>query len=206
MPTADKSDKAASRQALKERLSKPDREPQRDLFLAEEEGSLVGYVNILGSVESGRFILEGQVHPSHRRRGIGTLLLKRAIAHSQALGARIIQIPLLDEMTGGRLLAEKEGFSVARVYWHMELEGQVEEDPFPPQFACRHFMRGDEQTLAEIHNRVFATSWGFRPYSVADVRYRGPDELLPPRGHLLRHVWRCSGRLLLDQDRGRVWN
>jgi GNAT superfamily N-acetyltransferase len=89
----------------------------------------------LGSVESGRFILEGQVHPSYRRRGVGTMLLKKAIAHSQALGARIFRIPLLDEMTGGRLLAGKEGFSVARVYWHMELEGEVMEAAFPPQFA-----------------------------------------------------------------------
>jgi len=182
VPAADKSDKAASRQALKEQLSKPDREPQRDLFLAEEEGTPVGYVNILGSVESGRFILEGQVHPSQRRRGIGTMLLKRAIAHSQALGARIVQIPLLDEMTGGRLLAEKEGFSVARGYWHMELEGEVAEVPFPPQFACRHFMPGDEQTLAEIHNRVFGASWGFRPYSVADVRYRVQMSCCRPEG------------------------
>jgi mycothiol synthase len=184
-PTPDKSGKAASTRWIKEQLGKPDREPERDLFLAEEEGALVGYVNILGSVESGRFILEGHVHPSDRRRGIGTMLLKKAIAHSRELGATVIQIPLLDEMTSGRLLAEREGFSVVRVYWHMEIEGEVAEAPFPPRFGCRHFMPGDEETLANIHNRVFGASWGFRPYSAADVRYRVQMSCRRPEGIFL---------------------
>ena len=184
-PAAGKSDKAAARRWIKEQLAKPDREPQRDLFLAEEEGMLVGYVNILGSVETGRFIFEGRVRPSHRRRGIGTMLLKKAMTYSQALGARVVQIPVLDEMTGGRRLAEKEGFSVVRTYWGMELEGEIPKARFPHPFRCRHFMPGDEETLADIHNRVFGASWGFRPYSVADVSYRVQMSCCRPEGIFL---------------------
>jgi mycothiol synthase len=179
---AGKSNKSTSTRWVKEQLAKPDREPQRDLFLAEEDRRLVGYVNILGSAETGRFIFQGRVRPSHRRRGIGTRLLEEAMAYSQALGARVVQIPLLDEMTGGRQLAEKEGFSVVRVYWGMELEGEVPKARFRYPFRCRHFMPGDEQTLAGIHNRAFGSSWGFRPYSAADVSYRVQMSSCRPEG------------------------
>jgi mycothiol synthase len=177
--------KPASTRWVKEQLGKPDRDPERDVFLAEDEGVLVGYVNILGSVKGARLIVEGRVDPSHRHRGVGTMLLQKAIASARTLGARAIQIPVLDEMTGGRQVVEKEGFSVVRTYWSMELEAEPAKVTFPRPFVCREFMPGDEEALAAIHNRVFGSSWGFRTYSVADVSYRIQMDCCRPEGIFL---------------------
>jgi mycothiol synthase len=181
----DELDKPAYARWVKEQLGKPDRDPEHDLFLAQDEGVLVGYVNILGSVKGARLIVEGRVHPSHRRRGVGTMLLQKAIACARALGARAVQIPVLDEMTGGRQLVEKEGFSVVRTYWSMELEAEPPKVTFPHPFVCRQFIPGDEEALAAIHNRVFGSSWGFRTYSVADISYRIQMNCCRPEGIFL---------------------
>lgn len=170
----DKLGKATSAQHVREWLGQPNRYPERDLFLAELAGTLVGYVEVCRELEIGRVILEGAVHPAHRGRGIGAGLLEAALSHSQELGARLVHIPIPERMAAARRLAEGRGLAIVRRHWQMQLGSQAEipQMNLPPGFGCRHFLAGDEDRLTALQNLAFAQSWGFRPNSVAEIGYR----------------------------------
>ena len=134
---------------------------------------LVGYVDIVRELEIRRVLFEGAIRPSYRRQGIATRLLQRAMEHGQGLEADRVHIPFLERMSPASRLVERHGFSIARRHWRMRLSRDVNlpRAGLPPGFELRHFISGDEQRLTQIQNIAFEESWGFKPNTVAEVRY-----------------------------------
>jgi GNAT superfamily N-acetyltransferase len=60
------------------------REPERLYLVAEADGSIVGAGFAGPSQSPGRIALAVRVLPEHRRRGIGSALYERVVAHAQA--------------------------------------------------------------------------------------------------------------------------
>ena len=182
----DQLDKATSVEHMKERLGQPGYHPEEDLFLAELDGLLVGYADMVRELEIGRVILDGAVHPAHRGRGVGSRLLEIAIDHSRKLGAKVVQIPIAHGLQAGEHFVRKRGFRVVRRHWQMRLAeyggGALQ---IPRGFELRHFLPGDEESLCSLQNLAFAGSWGFRPNTVEEIRYLVNTGWSHPEGILL---------------------
>ncbi|RLC72672.1 MAG: hypothetical protein DRI26_02490, partial [Chloroflexi bacterium] len=117
----DRLGKAIPLEHMKERLGQPGYHPKEDLFLAEADGLLVGYVDMVRELEIGRIIIDGAVHPAHRGRGIGSRLLEIAVAHGRKLRAEVVQIPVVNRMAASRSFVENKNFALVRRHWQMSL-------------------------------------------------------------------------------------
>ncbi len=182
---ADGLGRATTVEQMKERLGQPGYPPEEDLFLAELNGLLVGYADMVRELELGRVILDGAVHPAYRGRGVGSRLLQIAIDHSRKLGAKAVQIPIAQGMGAGEHLVREKGFRVVRRHWQMSLAeyggGALQ---IPHGFELGHFIPGDEESLCALQNLAFAGGWGFRPNTVEDIRYLVSTSCCHPEGIL----------------------
>ncbi|KPJ52926.1 MAG: hypothetical protein AMJ37_02095 [Dehalococcoidia bacterium DG_18] len=168
----DRLGKATSVEHLKERLGQTGYHPGEDIFLAEMDGLLVGYAEILRELEIGRVILDGAIHPAYRTRGVGTRLLEIALDRSAELGAEVVQIPIAQRMQASQRFVRKRGFVVVRRHWLMTLtKYRGEALQLPQGFQLRPFLPGNEERLCAIQNLAFVGSWGFRPNTVDEIRY-----------------------------------
>ena len=183
---ADRLGKATSVEHTRERLGQPGYYPGEDLFLAEMDGLLVGYAEIVRELEIGRVIIDGAVHPAHRGRGLGGRLLGAAVDQSRKLGADVVQIPIAQGMTASRSFIENKGFVPVRRHWQMSLTRyggaalQVARG-----FELCHFVPGDEEGLCALQNLAFAGSWGFHPNTAEEIRYMVNTSCCHPEGILL---------------------
>ena len=182
----DRLGKATSVEHTKERLEQPGYHPGEDLFLAEMDSLLVGYVDLARELEIVRVILDGAVHPAHRGRGLGTRLLEAAVDQSRKLGAEVVQIPIVQRMTASLSFVENKGFVPVRRHWQMSLiqyGGAVLQAAHG--FELRHFVPGDEEGLCALQNLAFVGSWGFRPNTAEEIRYLVNTSCCHPEGILL---------------------
>jgi mycothiol synthase len=178
--------KATTVEQMDERLGQPGYHPEEDLFLAELDGPLVGYADMVRELEIGRVILDGAVHPAHRGRGMGSRLLEIAIEHSRKLRAEVVQIPIAQGIQAGEHFVRKRGFRLVRRHWQMsftEYRGWALH--IPQGFELRHFVPGDEESLCALQNFAFAGSWGFRPNTVEEIHYLANTSWCQPEGILL---------------------
>jgi mycothiol synthase len=174
-------DRATSVEQLKQRLGQPGYRAEEDLFLAEVDGLLVGYADMVREMEIGRVILDIAVHPTHRGRGIGSRLLEIAIDNSRKLGAKVVQIPIAKGIQASEYFVQKRGFRVVRRQWQMSLiEYGVGALQIPRGFELRQFLPGDEGSLCALQNLAFTGSWGFRPNTVEEIRYKMSTNLCRP--------------------------
>jgi peptidoglycan/xylan/chitin deacetylase (PgdA/CDA1 family)/GNAT superfamily N-acetyltransferase len=66
---------------------------------AFEDERLIGYVNIAWDGGIHAFLLDPTVHPDARRRGVGTELVRRAVAIARMRGARWVHVDFEPELT-----------------------------------------------------------------------------------------------------------
>lgn len=91
-----------------------------EVFVAEEEGEVVGFVCVWGAVPQEEvdevpgpfaFVSDLVVLPEHRGRGIGRRLLARAERHARQRGAALLKLAVLAENTAARRLYEELGYA-----------------------------------------------------------------------------------------------
>ena len=66
-------------------LRRKERQPERLYLIAEEDGLAVGLALVAPSDSPGRTFIGVRVLPEWRRRGIGSALHERALAHARGL-------------------------------------------------------------------------------------------------------------------------
>ena len=95
-------------------------EANGEVFVADDGGSVVGFVSVLAAepfveiddpVGTHALITDIVVLPSHRGRRVGAELLQRAEAFARAAGAAELRIAVLAENTAARRLYQNEGFT-----------------------------------------------------------------------------------------------
>jgi len=67
--------RCVSPQVIAKNLGRPCYSPERDLFISQIAGNMVGYIDVAPELGIGRVILNCWVHPEHRRRGLAAKLL-----------------------------------------------------------------------------------------------------------------------------------
>jgi mycothiol synthase len=172
--STDRAGYCTSLNVLCEILGRPNCSPEDNVFVAEADGKIIGRVNLTPELGIGRIVLDGLVHPGHRRRGVATELFGVAMQRALSLGVRAVQVSIAEDNDAARELSLKLGFNIARRF--LELEMQLDEartvDVDHVTAGCRHLRLGEEGILTELQNRSFVGTWGYHPGTIEEIAYR----------------------------------
>src|SRR5439155_20970867 len=154
----------------------------------DADGNLTAYAWLLPRDGHVRLNGWGAVHPDHRGRGIGTLLLDlsegRAVEHrAEAPPERDVEIEIgtMAPDHDVRAMLETRGFRNVRQFWRMEiaLEPGMTAGPDLDGVAIRSFVRRtDDRAVHAVLTESFEGQWGFvaRPFDEwAAHRLDDPD-------------------------------
>ena len=170
----DQSDHPVSKQLLSEALGHPSFHPENDLFLAEGDHNLIGYVSVFLEPGIGRALLEGLVHPLHRRKGVATDLFEHAIRHARAAGIKVVQICIPETNLAAKKILSGLGLRFFRHFigYKLDLTTIQLPDITPGKYIFRSLQPGEEDDLTAIQNRSFADTWGFNANTREEISYR----------------------------------
>lgn len=151
-------------------LNRPGYSPERELIVAEIGGSLVAYLDTVPELGIGRVIVKYWVVPEHRRHGLATRLMERAVRRARELGARTVQMNIPDDSKGARQLALRLGFEFTRRFLKLRLSlvgwsqlGNLGGVDF------YDLEQVGLEGLADIQNRAFAQAWGYCPNTIVEI-------------------------------------
>ncbi len=207
-----------SSQVIAEHLGRPGYSPERDLFLVEIAGNIVGYMDVAAEIAIGRVILNCWVHPEHRRRGLAKKLVGFAIHRAKELRAKVAHVNIAEDNVVAKSVLSKLGFEYVRRF--LELRLDIAKVPWlntdPAALGCRHLQCGEEDKLARIQNRSFASTWGYNPNTVEAITYRinlsncSPEDiaLTYDRDKVIGYCWTeitYEGEAGIGEIKGRIF-
>lgn len=182
----DPSGRFISARALADNLGRPNFAPQKDLFVTEFNARLVGYLGVTLEPGIQRALLEGLVHPGHRRKGIATKLFSASMQRVKASGVKAAQISVLENNLAAKNLLTKLEFQFIRIFYEMKLD--IHNTRLPEAnlniITSRRLKQEEENLLTKIQNRCFADTWGFNPNTTQEIAYRlnmqgrSPDDVI----------------------------
>lgn len=153
-----------------EELADPELDLERDtLLVLDADDRAVAYQ--VARLRSGpplgpRLIVDGAVHPAHRRRGIGTALMAAAQRRADALGAAVV-MRLSESGADAIALAERAGMRPVRWWSDLVRDLAVPVRPVPPPPGVAVVPLGPpydaarwDEPLRHAHNSAFADHWG----------------------------------------------
>jgi len=190
---ADRAGFTTTARRLQAHLHRPGRDPARDVFLAVIDGQLVGYARLDPRRGEREDVIrcEGVVLPAHRRRGIGTALLRRAYQRAGELCGEHpghFDIHARQRMAGLNELCLSFGMQPVRYFFwmvHPDLRA-IDKPSFPPGFrlvdgTTFHDLAARTTAL----NEAFARHWGFTPIRLADTAYMVCQPTYQPENSLI---------------------
>jgi mycothiol synthase len=167
-------------------LSRPDYQVSENLFFAEANSVIIGFVNVIPELGIGRVILEYGVASSYKSEVVLKRLFDRAMKRARILGAKVAHVSIpATETTQAELLSDL-GFKVVRRFYELRLDVSSAnlEAADQPGLVYRQLKAGEEGLLAWIGNRCFIGTWGFNPntaeYIGWELSTRGdcPDDVI----------------------------
>ena len=163
-----------SARRLSDSLGRPNFAPETDLFVAELNEKLVGCLSVTLEPEIQRALLDGLVHPLHRRAGIATELFSKSLQRIRKSGIKSAQISILETNAAAKGLLNHLSFKFIRHFLEMRLNINSVQLPTARQnsLKSRRLKQGEENLLTEIQNRCFADTWGFNPNTEEEIAYR----------------------------------
>jgi mycothiol synthase len=203
----DRSGRYSSKQRLAEDLGHPRFRPENNLWVAERDGNLIGCIGVFLEPEIGRALLDGLVHPLHRKKGIATDLFTHASEHARQAGLKVAQICIPQKNQAAKNLMKRLGLRFIRRFIGMELDLTTSPLPVitPATYTIDHLQPGEEQLLTHIQNRSFADAWGFNPNTTEEITYRvnlgscAPEDILMAcRGE--RPIGYCWTRRFVERN------
>lgn len=170
---SDRSGRYLSRQTLTEELNRPSYTPEKNLFLAESSGKILGFCSLVPELEIGRVLLNVLVHPHYRREGTATRLLRHAIKRAKELKAGVAQVEISEANVAARGWLSRQGFKPVRRFFklRLKLSDASWPKPKPVAFMARSLKAGEVDKLTEIQNRSFKGAWGFKPNTAEEILY-----------------------------------
>ena len=150
---------------------------ERDIVLAEVDGSLVAYARVFWQdlVEGGRSYENfGFVHPDWRRRGIGTALHGRNEARLREIASghpdatpKWLSSEGADVDLGNDELLRTSGYEVVRYFYEMLVEdlGAIEVPPMPEGIELRPVTRDQYRQIWDAEAEAFRDHWGMSEWT-----------------------------------------
>lgn len=149
-------------------FANPKLDPERDMFIAEENGKPVAYADVGDSSETGEQFWIDLRLPPDASESAGAALVEAAVRRALEIAAlhdargprRIIADASSTNALAGAVL-ERAGFSLYRHSYRMviDLEGEIAEPRFPDGLDVRTFAAGEERAVFEVVNEAFADSY-----------------------------------------------
>lgn len=170
----DQSGRHVSRQLLAEALGHPSFHPETNLFLAESNHHLIGYVSAFLEPGIGRALLDGLVHPRNRRQGIATDLFEHAISHATGAGIKVAQTCISETNQAAKKMLTGQGLLFFRHFigYKLDLTNVHLANISPGKYVFRSLRPGQAEELTDIQNRSFADTWGFNANTSEEIAYR----------------------------------
>lgn len=163
----------AIRQMVVDWLAWPGFSPEKDLFIAEIEKRIIGYMILRPETDIGRVMLSCRLHSDHRRKGLAAGLLEYAVQRARELGIHYAHVDVMDDNKIARKALKKHGFRPVRQYYVLKLDmSRVDWDEAETiAHGCRHLEPGEEAALAELQNRSFTDHWGYNPNTEETIEF-----------------------------------
>ena len=149
----------------------------RDSWLREEGGRVVAAGG--GELHAGTYFARGCVHPTAKRRRLGSALLEISEERAREHGVTTIhQIALGPDEEARSLLQRRDYEEVRR---HYELTIELDEPPLQPELpaglSIESFRDGDAPEWHAATMEAFEALWGFEPLSFEEWwRLRADDD------------------------------
>jgi mycothiol synthase len=199
-------------------LSHPYYRADKNLFFAEADGVIVGFVNVLPEPGIGRVVLDYGVSPSYRLEAVLGELLKCALKRAKELGARVAHLSIPSaEAAQAEALSNLEFKAVRRFYeLRLDISEVTLEVADLTEWSRSCLKAGDEIALAHVQNRCFAGIWGYNPNTVEDITWRlkvksncpGDVVLAIDKGEVIGYCWteaECGQDLSTGKRKGRIY-
>ena len=197
-----------SKQNLAEALGHPSFHPNKDLFVAESGGSIIGYASVFLEPGIQRAILECMIHPLHRRNGVATELLREVSRHAGEAGSRRIQVCIAQNNLPAKNFASRLGFKFIRYFQELKLDLDAAQLPElePSDYIIRSLRPDEAEILTRLQNRAFADSWGFNPNTADEIAYRIHLSSCSPKNILIaylknRPIGYCWTRIMIEENK-----
>jgi mycothiol synthase len=151
-----------SEEYLRASLSWPNYRPDRDVWVAEADGKLVGY-SVALEQPSQRCTIYVAVHPSYRRKGLGSQLLELALNRAREVGSNRVLIYANEHNRPSNLFLDHHGFQRVGSSGSMKLTSEMENlsVEFPKGFTLKRYSEvNDPLILLKALNECYFGMWG----------------------------------------------
>jgi mycothiol synthase len=170
----DRSGRRISKKRLTEELGHPSFFPEKNLFIAERGGNIIGYAAVFLELVIKRAIFDCLIHPMHRKKGIAAELFHHSNRHAKRAGSRVVQICVKETNLAAKHMASRLGLEFIRYFVELRLDLNDAQlpDVKPGEYIIRALGHGEVDELTEVQNKAFADSWGFNPNTRDEIAYR----------------------------------
>ena len=185
----DRDGEDTSEEYLRASLSWPNYRPDQDVWVAEAEGRLVGY-GVALEQPSQRCTIYVVVHPSQRRRGLGSRLLALALKRARELGSKDVLVYANENNEASNLFLAQRGFRRAGTSGSLKLSAPIEAGSveFPEGFTLKQYSQvNDPLVLRQALNECYRGMWGHQQNdnpseeerkSPRFLKYYNPEDIL----------------------------
>lgn len=153
--------------------------PEAHALIAELDGEVVAWSRIQHQPITGEDVYRsrGYVLPACRRRGLGTVMLRRNEQDLMSLSRatpgsdpRWLMGWVNDRMPAATALFEKAGYAPFHTYYLMARDSSAPRPaPAATAFAIEPLTDGDLEAFARLMNASFCNQWGHWPWSDDEV-------------------------------------
>lgn len=154
-----------SETALQEQLTWRHYEPEHDCWVIEAPGSsqeLIGYCSVFAQTP-GRSTLSVTIHPAWRRRGLGSILLTKALERARETGAKQVTVYANVHHPAATAFLLRHGFWLVGSSWVLRAPPDLvlKAAQWPAGYTVRSYAQAPQlSTLLEVMNRSYADKWG----------------------------------------------
>ena len=178
--------RCTSLHTLGESLKQPNFSPEQDIFVAEINGNIIGFMNVTSEQHTGRVILDCLVHPEHRRRGLAKNLLDCATLRARELKAKVAHVNIREDNKAVSDVLSRLDFRIVRRFFELRLRLDDLNIPelFDDTYSYHSLRHGEEENLTRLQNRCFAETWGYNPNTHEEIVQRlnisqsSPDDVI----------------------------
>ncbi|MEU7528482.1 GNAT family N-acetyltransferase [Saccharothrix sp. NPDC042600] len=165
---------------------------ERGSLAAFDGDVMVGYMKVRfkpSADEVHRVFLDGGVHPDHRRRGVGTRLVRAGVEAAKVLhdlhhpGRKLaIDVHKAEHIAGLAELVRAHGFSPARYFQHMKhpLGGDSTAVRPPDGLDLEAWTPDNDDDFRHVRNEAYRDFWGASPMPADHWRNKITNQTFRP--------------------------
>jgi mycothiol synthase len=158
----DRDGEDTSEEYLRASLAWPNYRPEQDVWVAETEGKLIGY-GVAFEQPSQNCTIYVVVHPSYRRKGLGSQLLELTLNRALDIGSRNILVYANEHNNASNQFLIAHNFQPVGSSGSLKLEADAETSPaeFPKGFTLKRYSEvSDPLVLLQALDDCYLEMWG----------------------------------------------